>query len=328
MKTPPVIRLLPAFLLVGAAWADAPTPKDELRPRTRREERLRVLDDDDRAPLAKEKVAYLGVETMPVGRTVSTQLGLPRDTGLVVRRVADNSPASSLLKEHDILTKFEDQILVDMHQLSVLVRSRKAGDEVKLTVMRGGKETVVKAKLGEREVPVLAGDFPEMMPGAGADTFFFSQGGPGMPPMGGPGPGDVMRLIGRDRGHWFAAPRVHLFKHSGDKGSTLLDLPSGNFVFSDDEGSVEVASNAGKRELTVKNKKGDVTFQGPLNTPEDHDKLPPEVLSRLHVIGGAELGDDDEDLKFETRVFEPATKTRHHLPPPDLPPLEPGMRSL
>ncbi|MES1168008.1 MAG: hypothetical protein ABUL61_02445, partial [Oleiharenicola lentus] len=113
----------------------------------------------------------------------------------------------------------------------------------------------------------------------------------------------------------FARPRVHVFKHAGDKGSTVLDLPSGNFVFSDDDGSVELTSNDDKRELTVKNKKGEVTFKGPLNTPGDHDKLPPEVTERLKVIGGAELGDDDDDLEVETKMLPPATRTRQVMPP-------------
>src|SRR5882757_6163721 len=149
MKNPIIIRIIPALLLVTAAFA-APEPKKEIV--------IRHLDRDG-PDFEKEKVAFLGVETMPVDRTVAAQLGLPRDTGLVVRHVADGSPAATLLQEHDVLTKLDDQILIDMHQLSVLVRSRKAGDEVKLTVVRGGKETTVKAKLAERDVPKMAGDF-------------------------------------------------------------------------------------------------------------------------------------------------------------------------
>ncbi|MES1168753.1 MAG: hypothetical protein ABUL61_06250, partial [Oleiharenicola lentus] len=126
----------------------------------------------------------------------------------------------------------------------------------------------------------------------------------------------VMRLIGGDRMRWFAQPRVHVFKREGGKGATVLDLPGGNLSFSDDQGSVELNNNDGKRELTVKDKKGAVTFQGPLNTPDDHKKLPPEVLARLDAIGGADLDDDDDGLEIETKVLAPATKTQRALPPP------------
>jgi hypothetical protein len=330
MKYPIITRIVPALLLATMpALAANEAPKKEIR----KEIVIRHGGDGGPQPLnqemEKEKVAFLGVETMPVGRTVAAQLGLPRDTGLVVRRVSDGSPAAELLQEHDILTKLDDQILIDMHQLSVLVRSRKAGDEVKLTFMRAGKEMTARAKLGEREVPKLAGDLPmsgSFHFGPGTEGFFQRGTGAGFPELAGPEAGDVMRLIGRDRMRWFAAPRVHVFKHAGGKGSTILDLPAGNFSYSDEQGSIDVSNLEGKREITVKDAKGAVTFQGPLNTPEDHKKLPPEVMARLEAIGGADMDDDSGELEVETKMLPPATKTRRALPPGAAP--EPGMRTL
>ncbi len=326
-----VSSLIPLLVLATSALAETESKKEIV---IRRAEaggphfNIKVDRDGPPGPVEMEKVAYLGVETMPVDPTVAAQLSLPRDTGLAVRRVAEGSPAASLLQKHDVLTKLDDQILIDMRQLSVLVRNHKAGDEVKLTLIRGGKETTVKAKLGEREVPKLAMDgFNFNMPfingdgpGGGGDRFFNFA----VPGGEGTGPGDVMRMIGGDRMNWFANPRVHVFKRHGGKGSTILDLPSGNFVFSDDKGSVELNAKEGKRELTVKDKKGEVTFQGPINSPEDHKKLPPEIMARLEDIGGADLDDDNDELEVETKVMEPATKTRQMLPPPH----EPGLRSL
>jgi hypothetical protein len=326
MKNPVISRLIPAFLIATTVFAESEPPKKEVKKEIIIRHGPEAGGQRFTEELEKEKVAYLGIETMPVSRTVASQLGLPRDTGLVVRRVADGSPAVGLLQEHDILTKLDDQILIDMHQLSVLVRSRKAGDEVKLTYMRGGKETTTKAKLGEREVPKLAGDMrPGFGGGAGNDMFFQHLGGHGFPELAGPEAGDVMRLIGGDRMHWFATPRVHVFKRAGGKGSTILDLPGGNFSYSDDQGSVEVNNTDGKREIVVKDQKGAVTYQGPLNTPEDHAKLPPEVMARLDAIGGADLDDDAGDPEVETRVFAPATRTRRPLPSPSP---EAGLRTL
>jgi len=327
MNYPIIIRLIPALLCATTALAGNEPPKKEIKKEIVIRGHAGI--DDPHFNLEKEKVAFLGVETMPVGRTVAAQLGLPRDTGLVVRRVSEGSPAAGLLQEHDILTKLDDQILVNMQQLSVLVRSHKTGDEVKLTFVRAGKETTAKAKLGEHEVPKLAGDM--MMPGFGGGgpggAMFFQRGaGQGFPEMGGSEAGDVMRLIGGDRMHWFAKPRVHVFKREGGKGSTILDLPGGNFSYSDDEGSVEVNNTDGKREIVVKNQKGDITFQGPLNSPDDHKKLPPEVMARLDAIGGADLDDAAGEVEVETKVLAPATKTRRALPPPHEP--EAGMRTL
>ena len=58
-------------------------------------------------PLEKEKVTFLGVETAPVSRTLAAQLGLGRDTGLVVVRVSEKSPAADILMEDDVLTEGE-----------------------------------------------------------------------------------------------------------------------------------------------------------------------------------------------------------------------------
>ena len=332
MKNKLASILIPVLLLATSALAET-EPKKEITIRRRVEgegAHMNVrIDRDGLGPVEMEKVSFLGVETMPVDPTVAAQLGLPRDMGLVVRRVAEGSPASSLLQQHDILTKLDDQILIDMRQLSVLVRSHKAGDEVKITFIRGGKETSVKAKLGEHEMPKLAmGENQPFMQ-------FFNGGGPGgdmmyrpgmlgMPGLEGREAGDVMRMIGGDGKDWFGRPRVHVFKHHGGMGSTIFDLPAGNFSFSDDEGSVEVNSNEGKRDLTVKNKKGEVTFQGPINTPEEQKKLSPEIVARLQSIGSADLGDDDKEIEIETKVMSPATKTKQLLPPPH----EDGMRSL
>lgn len=341
MKNPIVPRLLSLLLLSAAVSAVAePEAKKDIVIRrgsvhAGAPHHFNVKLDGP-GPVEMEKVAYLGVETMPVDPTVAAQLGLPKGTGVVVRRVAEGSPADGVLQTHDVLTKLDDQILVNMAQLTVLVRNHKPGDEVRLSYVRGGKENTAKVKLGEREVPKMLGweasgsapavqFFGHAAPMGGTNAMAFTRAMPAMPAMpGAPGvfatpgmppaaeAGDVMRVIGGDRMHWFAQPRVHVLRRAGGMGSTILDLSAGNFVFSDDAGSVEVNAADGKRVLTVKDKEGKVTFQGPINNPEEHAKLPPEVKERLEAVGGAEFGSDAEEIKIETKVFEPATKV--HFP--------------
>ncbi len=308
--------LLPSLALIAFgphAWAE----KDVVIRRLDIDDPHVVIHrDHDGGNVEKEKVTYLGIETAPVSRTLSAQLGLPRDTGLVIHNVLDKSPAADLLKEDDVLVRFEDQILVNPQQLGVLVRGKKEGEEVKLTVIRGGKELTVKAKLAVREVPKMAG------------SFFFNNGGPGAGewpgflPGGGapdlerlrelPGMGldearDVLRMIGRERepGALLAGPGVHIFSRKG-KGSTILDLPKSNISYSDDDGSIEIKSDDGKRSLTVKNAKGEVAFSGPITTEEERNKLPAEVKKRLEVLDqdtfGSEVG---KDFKPETVPLTP-----------------------
>ena len=73
----------------------------------------------------------------------------------------------------------------------------------------------------------------------------------------------------------------------------------------------------GKRELTVKDAKGKVTFQGPINTEEERKKLPPEVVKQLEKLDNDSISFEAGE-KFEREVLplpsEPAkTKIRREL---------------
>lgn len=96
-----------------------------------------------------DKIAYLGVATVPVEPVAAYQLNLPEGVGLAVVEVAEDGVVKGKLAEHDILQKLDDQILTSPEQLAVLVRSHKPGDTIKLTTLRKGKEEVLKLTLGE-----------------------------------------------------------------------------------------------------------------------------------------------------------------------------------
>ncbi len=281
-------------------------------------------------PMETERVAFLGVDTAPVNRTLAAQLGLARDTGLVVAHIADKSPAVDVLKEDDVLTKLDDQILINQQQLAVLVRGRKDGEEVKLTVVRGGKETVVKTKLATREVPKLAGNFP----GASGNNLTWTLGGPaggvrelrGLPGMDDDRARDVLRLIGREHQGFMARPSMRIVRN-GERGTTILDLPNSNIAYSDEVGAVEIKAEDGKRELTVKDAQGKITFQGPVNSEEERKKLPPEVLERLKKLDEGSISFEADEV-FEHKMLpmppEPTkTKVRHEPGSPGRPALRP-----
>ncbi len=331
-----ISHLLPSLLLAAAVTAHAEEKKTVIIEHGASSEhgagephQFQVkIDHDDDAAVEEIPVTYLGVVTTQVGRTLGSQLGLANDMGLVVVQISPDSPAAAVLKQHDVLTKFGDQILIDQRQLSVLVRSKKEGEEVTLTVYRGGKEMTVKAKLSKRDMPKLALNDMEFGPGQGF-RFLGNDDEPGtmrmreLPGMGRDDVNDVLRMIGRERAHWFAAPGVHVVKRDGGKGSTILDLAQGNFVFSDDDGAVEVTADDGKRELTVKNKKGDVTFKGPINNDADRKKLPPEVIARLNQIEKVDVSfQPGEDFQQEGTAVPPPQKTKISAPgqPRNLPP--------
>jgi hypothetical protein len=237
-------------------------------------------------------------------------------------------------------SKLDDQLLVNAQQLGVLVRTHKDGDEVKLVLVRDGKETSVKIKLGTHEVP------------KGGPTFFYQHSGPGgmhwNQMFGNEGPAgpdlmhgfpgmdpeharDVLRMIGRERGHVMSGPNMHIIARSG-KGSTIVDLPKSNISYSDDDGSIDIKVEKDQRNLTVKNAKGEVTFQGPINTEEERAKLPFEVLQRLGRLEQDTFNVEvDSDFKPETVPLPPVpakTKIYRQLGPDGERPSDPALRSL
>ncbi len=305
---------LPVFLLAAVAAGSAfAAEKESVIRHVERGEGPKshvFIAKGDPGPREMEKVTFLGVQTAPVGRALAAQLGLPRDTGLVITGVSKDSPAEAVLKEHDVLTKLDDQILVDQHQLGVLIRAKKEGDEVLLTVIRSGKEIKVKARLGQHERPKVAmWEAATFAPGA-AQTFELEAPAvarlhqlPGMEPG---QVNDVIRIIGRNRGNLFGTPGVQVFRRGG--GATILDLPKGNMVYSDDEGSIEVKADDGKRELTVKDAKGKVLYEGTVNSKEEREKLPKEIKERLSRVERAEFSFEiGEDFKVEGADVRPAT---------------------
>ena len=104
----------------------------------------------------KQQVPFLGVYAVPLNPAVAKQLKLADGLYLSLEQAIPDSPAAKAgLERFDVLKKFDDQILVNSQQLQALVRSKKKGDLVKLSILRGGEEKTVEVQLGEQQVPAV-----------------------------------------------------------------------------------------------------------------------------------------------------------------------------
>ncbi len=109
-------------------------------------------DDAPAKPAKLEKITFLGVAPGPVSDDLRAQLPLKPGEGIKVNHVAEGSPAASAgIKEHDILLRLDDQILVEPQQLKTLVKMHKPGDEVRIILLRKGEQKELKAVLAETE---------------------------------------------------------------------------------------------------------------------------------------------------------------------------------
>lgn len=100
-------------------------------------------------------VPYMGVAVARLHPAFASQMPktLAKGQGVLVERVAEGSPAGKAgLKQHDILTKYDDQKLFSVEQLLHLIRADKTGREVTLQFVREGKLMTADIKLGEHPV--------------------------------------------------------------------------------------------------------------------------------------------------------------------------------
>ncbi len=200
-----------------------------------------------------EKVAYLGVTAKSVDAVLRAQLKLPEDTALTVTSLDRKGPATADLQVNDVLTRLDDQILIDSHQLVTLIHLHKPGDTITLSLIRESKSMQVTIKLGEKDrvVPTTpdAND-PDKIGVTPADNGSDEQANPPFDPN---------------------AP-----------------LPRGNQTamnFSDDTYSASVkADTQGRRHMTVKDLSGQVIASGPVDTEEQWQKFKPEIRDHLEML--------------------------------------------
>jgi len=243
-------------------------------------------------PRKKMKLPFLGVATSSPSEALRKQINLPPGTGLVVDYVAEESPAHEAgIKAHDVLTQLGDQILVNPPQLAVLVRLRKAGDAVPVTLMRGGKEQQVKATLTEKEQWVTTGGS-----GVGAATF-----GGIVPPIQAEKLKDLLkqgnvsvRIQPQDAGQ---GEKAEAEKPFGGTVATAFSM-----TMADGEHTLTIDQRDGKRHLVAKDANGNVLFDGPISTDAERAKVPEDILKKLnrmapHVDVRMHMGDTLQEAK-------------------------------
>jgi hypothetical protein len=273
-------------------------------------------------PREMESVTFLGVETRPADATLAEQLNLPNGSGLIVRNVGPDTPAAAVLKKNDVLTKLDDQLLIEMRQLSVLIRNHKEGDEVTLTFIRGGKEITAKVKLAKHDVPKMALMDLGQRDGNMAFAFGGAEAG-ALPGMGRDEADRVLALIDRDDQNG-PGQRVFNMQVERDDGPGMRNITvntsNSNMVFSDEQGSLDLTIKDGKKTLVATDAKGKQLYSGPVNTPEERKALPADVRARLDKLENMQEFSFKTDGDFqpgETKDVRPLHQgTALPVPPP------------
>lgn len=98
----------------------------------------------------KVERGHLGVAIQPVTPEIASSLGMSEARGVVVTSVARNSAAARAgIQPGDVITAFNGQPVLDGNSLRNQVASTLPGTEVKLTIVRNGREQEVRVTVGE-----------------------------------------------------------------------------------------------------------------------------------------------------------------------------------
>src|SRR5262252_759330 len=110
--------------------------------------------------------AFLGVETIPINESFAEALGLPAQEGLLVQITTRGGPAAAagihggdrvaqagmrrFYIGGDVITAIDGQKIANSLDVNVILNKKRPGDEVTVSLYRGGKKMDLKVKLSER----------------------------------------------------------------------------------------------------------------------------------------------------------------------------------
>jgi serine protease Do len=94
---------------------------------------------------------YLGVGLQPLDENLAPSLGLPKDSGEIVRSVVAGGPAAQAgLVQGDVIVKVNGQPVTPDQTVSYLVANTPVGSRIPLEIIRGGKRATVYVVVGQR----------------------------------------------------------------------------------------------------------------------------------------------------------------------------------
>lgn len=213
---------------------------------------------------------YLGVTLTEICPEVRAQTTLREGEGLMIGRVAPDSPASKLGLHHfDILTRFNDQWLMSPAQFVTLVENAGPDAEVELTFLRRGSEVKSKVKLGRAPAHPIA----EATVAPPVEEMLTA----------------VIRTL---RDNPAVLESVHRALHGLPPGAADTEFDSiatalkrgARLTLRDEAGEVELTQLGDVQQVRAWNTDGELVFQGPCQTPEQLAALPEFLKPRVERL--------------------------------------------
>ncbi len=94
---------------------------------------------------------YLGVGLQPLDENIASSLGLPKDSGEIVRTVQPGDPAARAgIQQGDVIVKVNNQPVTPDQTVSYLIANTSVGTRVPVELIRDGKRQSVTVVVGQR----------------------------------------------------------------------------------------------------------------------------------------------------------------------------------
>jgi serine protease Do len=328
MKSIPFLSIVSIFAAMPASGIEAPPddapPPVEVAPPVDERPRSGVLEampDDAPAPAPAPfgAPAYLGVVSIGVPGLLAEHLGLKAGEGVVIQAVMPDGPAASAgLAVHDVITRLAGDPVGSSGELSARVTARKAGESVRLDVIHKGAPKQVDVTLGSRPAQNAAAPEPRPLDGLKLDGI----------------PKDLAERIRRtiegnledlrfefERGMEEAAPHIEdamrEMRERMGRAVEEFNIPGvpedGRFQIHrgaslrlmDEQGSIELKSVDGGKEITIRDKEDKIIWSGPWDTEQDKASAPDEIRRRVERLD-IEAGGDGLRLRLRGAPPVPA----------------------
>lgn len=243
---------------------------------------------DEKKPQAAA-TAFLGVVTSDLPEMLAVHLNLKPGDGIVVRSLMPDGPAAKAgIATHDVITHVSGEAVHSPLDFSQLIGSKKPGDTVNIELIHKGKPAKIDVTLGTRPEGVAALEPQPLNPLDLGDM-----------------PRDLAERIRKAIEDNPAALQLQLDAQGGQLPKQLRDLqkqmqggffgedaPQGNvemrsgatFRMRDPEGSIEIKSNNGSKEVVIRDTEDNVTWSGPWDTEQDKAAAPEDVRKRIATL--------------------------------------------
>ena len=279
---------------IEAPEDDAPPPAAKREAAKLPEIKLQAED----IPAAKAQTAFLGIVTNEVPEMLADHLDLKPGEGVVVRSLVPDGPAAKAgLEVNDVITRVAGTPVGSPQDMSAQVTAHKPGDSVALDCIRKGKPTRLDVTLGTKPEEMAAmepqaldplhldgipKDLAERIKKAvegnlrGLDLQLGDEGADAGPQI-----ENAMRELKKRMQGAFGEALIQPENDPGAKGQ----LQGGATIkMADAQGSVEVKSNDGSKEVTIRDKQNNVVWNGPWDTAQDKEAAPPDVRQRVESL--------------------------------------------